>query len=408
MIFASNVTRFISFVSFLVIFSFLPVASAQGSGTEPLGIVTGSFKVFPSVEVGYMTDSNIYADKEDETDDTIILLKPAIMAKSDWNNHMLNVEAGGEWATFSDNTDEDYGDYHLLGDGRLDVMRGSNVFGDFGYSQSHEDRGSPDAVNGSEPTLFATTSWTIGYSHAVSLISLEIKASSAALDFDDTPTTGGGVVSNEGRNRTRYNYSVKVGYKIDKLYEAFVKGEYNDRDYVNSADKNGFDRDSSGSNIVLGFKYELSGVTSAEFSAGYRSQTYEDSRFEEISGIGMSGILFWTPSKLTVVIGNISRAIEETTQEDLSGIFVTSLGFNVIHSMTDFIRLKGGASYTDMDYQGDYSRTDTITSAMAEVDYLLNRYSYVGATFSYESFDSSNNADDYTRSKGMILVGLQI
>ena len=407
MVLSKNISLYFSVVSILTTVCFSGLAFGQSSRTDAAGAPIGSLILYPSLEIGYGSNSNLYATNDNEIDDLIALLRPSLILKSDWSNHALEIGSTGESAYYSDKTDEDYSDYSLFADGRVDIMRGSNVAGGFSYDQLHEDRGSPDAAAGKTPTPYSTTGWDIGYSHAVSIISFQVKSSSTIYDFDDTETSSGRDINNETRNRTHFDFMGRVGYRLYKKYEAFVEAWYLSCEYDSASDVNGYNRSSTGSDYTAGISYNVSGVTSLEFALGYLANTYDDDRLEEISGYSTRGALQWTPSDITVLNGFVSRSIEETTLAGSSGYFASNYGVDVTHRFTDDIKVIGTASYSGLEYKG-IDREDTVTFAEVELDYNLNRYLYLGVSYSYENFDSSEKDDSFVRNKGLAKVGLQI
>lgn len=60
----------------------------------------------------------------------------------------------------------------------------------------------------------------------------------ADFDYDDTKTASG-TLDNQDRNRTEYRESLRLGYEIIPNYEAFVRGELNQREYDRTTDNGG-------------------------------------------------------------------------------------------------------------------------------------------------------------------------
>lgn len=112
--------------------------------TAPDGYQWGSFLVRPEAGLSLVYDSNIFATRTDEIDDTLILLTPSVDVTSQWDRHKLNFNAGATAARYHSADSENYQDYWADVDGRYDIGGTTNVFGGLGYSREHEDRSSPD------------------------------------------------------------------------------------------------------------------------------------------------------------------------------------------------------------------------------------------------------------------------
>ena len=158
---------------------FTDVVYAQGQGQVEVdqklpvrdladGIQLGSFLVLPDIAVSEMYDSNIFAARDNEVDDTLTILYPGISAKSTWDEHDLKFSAGGAFAQYYSNNDEDYDDYWADLNGRYDITVQTNVFGGAGFSSRHEDRSSPDdQFAGEKPTTYDSMHTHIGISHQI-------------------------------------------------------------------------------------------------------------------------------------------------------------------------------------------------------------------------------------------------
>ena len=132
------------------------------------GIQLGSFLILPDIVISEMYDSNIFATRDNEVDDTLTILYPGISAKSTWEEHELELSAGGAFAQYYSNNDEDYDDYWAELDGRYDISEHTNLFGGTGFSSQHEDRSSPDdQFAGDKPTTYDSMRAHIGISHKI-------------------------------------------------------------------------------------------------------------------------------------------------------------------------------------------------------------------------------------------------
>jgi len=113
---------------------------------EPLGVRAGSFLFFPKVEVQEEYNSNIFATKNNTKDDFITSIAPELSIESDWNNHAVNFTAGGDFGFYANKSgsgpatsDQNYQDWNVSTDGRLDATRDIALFGGGGVAKLHED-----------------------------------------------------------------------------------------------------------------------------------------------------------------------------------------------------------------------------------------------------------------------------
>ena len=121
------------------------VALGQEVGPyDPLGIRAGSFLIYPSLGVSEVYDDNVFAVKNNKDDDLITVVEPGIRAESNFSRHSLGLTAGSEVAFHVNEEDEDYQDFFVEGDGRLDITRQNFVDAALRFARDHRDRDDPE------------------------------------------------------------------------------------------------------------------------------------------------------------------------------------------------------------------------------------------------------------------------
>ena len=158
---------------------------------DPLGARVASFLEFPQVALEERYNDNIFSVDDERDSDFITVFEPELHVESDWNNHALNFLGHGRIGRYADSDAENFEDYTLAGNGRLDILRDTFVFGSLGYSQLHEDRGSPDDVGGAEPTLYTFIAGSARLVQRFNRLTLSADAPVQVFDYDDAPTSIG-------------------------------------------------------------------------------------------------------------------------------------------------------------------------------------------------------------------------
>ena len=115
------------------------------------GVRVGSFKLNPGVELGWENNDNIFYFSRDaeqigleKIGDNIFHVRPWLDLKSDWNRHALNLHAFVDAARYKDYDSQNYTDWVVRLDGRIDVKSRSAFNYSAGYWRLHENRGSPE------------------------------------------------------------------------------------------------------------------------------------------------------------------------------------------------------------------------------------------------------------------------
>ncbi len=251
-------------------------------------------------------------------------------------------------------------------------------------------------MRGTEPTEFRLLSPRVGFSRKSGRVRLDLDGTLARFDFDNVSAAGGATINNDDRDRNEWAAKLRMGYEIVPNFEAFVRGSYNVRRYDSRVDDNGFDRESDGFEAVAGTAIEITGITFADVFAGFRSQDFDDPRFETIDGPGFGGSLTWNATKLTTVEALVTRTVEETTIVNAAGFFASRVGLSVDHELLRNVLIGANADYTDSDYRG-IGRNDDDINAGAYARYLVNRYLYLTARYRYSERASNVAGSDFRK-----------
>lgn len=373
------------------------VGERQPTDYDPIGIPFGGFRLFPQVTLEEAYDDNILRTDTGTVDSFITVVTPKARLQSEWSVHSLGFEVESEIGHYWGHTKENYQDYGMRADGRVDIRRDTILSGSAGYSHDHEDRGSPDDDRGSEPTTFDETNLDATFFQGFNRVSVSVDGNLRQLKFDNTPTTTG-FIDNQGRNRTETEEKVRVGYEIVPEFEAFVAGGLNQRNYDLPINDGGFNRDSDGYEVSAGVSIALSELLTGDVSVGYMGQSYDDPALKDIEAPKATVGLTWNATRLTTVRTNLSRSIQETTSANSAGFVATNAGVTVDHELRRNIILTGGLTYSNSDYQG-ITREDNTYGALAEVSWLLNRVLDFGAKYEYSERSSNLAGQDYKDNK---------
>jgi hypothetical protein len=363
---------------------------------DAVGGRAGGFLYFPTIDIEQRANDNIFLSDGNEREDFITVLRPALSANSDWNNHALGFTATADIFRYWDYTRENHNDWSLGSNGRYDISREANITGSITTSESYEDRGSPDDAGGREPTQYMTVNALIAGQYKPNRFSINLTGTGDLYNYDDTPTTTG-ITNNDDRDREEAKLELRLGYDIQPEYEAFLRGSVNNRDYDAAVDDNGLNRDSDGYELVAGARIDFTGLLFGDLFAGYTSQDYDARALRTIDGPTVGAGLFWNPTGLTSLGLNVARSIQETTQVNASGYWSTSANLSIDHELLRNFILSATAGYTNSDYEG-ISREDDDLTAGAGARYLLNRNFHLSGNYEYKTRDSSVAGSDYEQS----------
>lgn len=381
------------------------VTSRNRPELAPPGVRAGVFRLEPTAEVGYVRHDNVFATDTGEEEDTIFLLHPELRLESGWSRHSLVLGGEGTVARYQDFDDEDYEDWRIHGDGRLDLAAGEITLR-LSHDDLHEARTSPDDVGGIEPTTFTLDTVAIAWVHRPGRLSFRPDIRVTRIDFDATPAASG-QVDNSDRDRDVQSAGLRIAYALADTYGVFVEGRTTAVDYDRRIDFEGFERSSDARDLVVGTTLDLGGKTFGELYAGYRHWSYDDPRFRSIDGATFGIDLTWNPSGLTTLVASGGRTVESTTIVGAAGIERTAFGLTVDHELLRNLILSARLATATEDFAG-IDRSDDLQEAGFRASYLLNRRLYLHAGIEHEQRDTSgiqSNGQEYDLS--LLYVRLQ-
>ena len=361
---------------------------------DPIGIRAGSFMIFPSLDARGEYNDNIYADRTGKVSDFIVGLTPTVVAKSLWERHALRVSAQGNFGIYADNSREDYQDADLSTEGRLDISEGSTLSFDGIIARRHESRDSPDDARGERPTIFYRIKPELTWNQRINRISLRLKTGLEKLDYNDTVTGSGIVIDEDDRDRLMWTVEGRAGIDLSKSVQAYVSGLFDNRNYNQAVDDDGFNRDSSGYGVFGGVIVELTGTISGEAFIGYRNQAFKDVRLPDINGISGGLNIIWAPTKLTTVTITGQRTVEETTLLGGAGSFTTSVGVTVDHELRRNLVITLSGRHLDRHYEGVF-RNDEEWEGRLGMQYLFSRHFRLRAGYSFTTRTSTDISESF-------------
>jgi hypothetical protein len=367
-------------------------------GYDALGVRAGAFVVLPSINVGETYDDNIYATENDEKSDFITEVSPRVDVVSTWSRHALNLTAGLDRYFYADHTGENKTDYDFGVDGRLDVLRDTNVLGAVSYARKHEDRGVStfSSTTAAEPVEYKETDAKLSFNQRFNRVTATLGGTYSKLDYSNVESTGGGILNEDLRDRNVYSEALRAGYDVSPDTNVYVQGTINQRRYDIGMPVQ--DRDSKGYETVVGSRFKLSSLASGELYVGYQRQNYDAAGANDISGLSYGANVNWYVTPLSTVRFNAASTIEESDLGASSGYLRQVVGLGIDHELLRNLILSGDISYENDDYKGA-SRTDEYYGGAVGMSYLLNRYLALGLDYKVTNRNSDIPGIDYTRNR---------
>lgn len=358
---------------------------------EPLGIRAGAFRIFPSTSVAETYDDNVNATDDNTRDDFITTISPSIEVQSDFSRHALGLNVFSDVGRYAQDSKEDFWDFGLSGNGRLDITRDSNLNGAFTVARLHDARDDPEEdateAESRRPVRYGNYNARLAFDQAFNRMTFRVTGLFNRKDYRQ----GAGSANQNDRDRNIYTGALRAGYNVSPRINTFVEGVYEDQRRDVKTDSDGLDRDSYGWEARGGVSVNFTDLLFGEVFGGYQEQYFRDSAFDTKSGLAYGLGLTWLPTQLTTVGLTGGSGFEPTTNEDASTNLQSTVALRVDHELLRNVLIGVGGGYVRNDFENT-SRVDNRWDAEADITYLINRHFSVGAAYGF-STRSSDDAD---------------
>lgn len=358
----------------------------------PLGIRTGSFLLFPSVDfsTGYTTNTT---DTKGGSGGAFAIVAPQLLLQSDWSRHEATVSMRGSYETYSNGT-EDVPDADVEANLRLDFADRWNADFRTAYHYGRESLSDPDLPAGltkGPDTYDYAGSAALSGAFGRSLFTIE---ASANRSLYGDGKSGGMRVDQSDRDNTVHAGRLRLGYEVTRTFVPFIEGVLSNRLYDQRKDDSGIVRSSHGDGLRAGIAFDRSPVSSGEIAIGYLRETFDDASLETLSAFTVDGSLVWSPSRLTTVTTDLFTSINPTTDAGSSGSVIYDGGVNLAYAWRANVILDGAAGVTYEGFQGTHQVDWTYRFGFGAT-WRINREAQLALGYEHVWRDSTDRANDY-------------
>jgi hypothetical protein len=355
---------------------YVDVTTRSQPDFDPQPIRSGAFVITSSLGVSGEYNDNVFAEPDNEDDDTILRVTPRVDARSDWTVHEL---ALGGWVNHREHMDfdtENTTDYNLFGQGRIDVSRDFQVTLGADYGHFTEDRYAAGSFAASEPASFDRGEVYARALYRNDRIQLQGTVGTSSEDYDQA-------VQDFRDNDTSY-VSGRVSYAISPDVAVFVQARQADLDYSQS------NRDGTQTTIDAGVNFELSAPFSGEIAVGQFKDDRDDPTFGDSDGLNVAGNLKWFPTELTTVTFLANRGVFDPGLAASATAVNTGFGVRIDHELLRNVLLFGNVRQETSEYEGTViDREDDALSLAVGGAYKMNRNMHLEFQLSTRAQDSS-------------------
>lgn len=339
--------------------------------------------------------------------DWVTVIRPAIGYGYVFEKGRIDLGATAEIGRYATYSSEDYVDFNAHADGSYRFDPSTFAIWGVSVGREHEARSSiePSDQIGTNPTQYWKTSAYGAISRRFGDNTVKLGMTYAGYDFSDASTTiPPYTINNDDRDRDMMTVGGRFTHRLDARQRIFAETTFDLRRYRSSIDDAGYARDSQGVRAIAGWQADVGEHGRAEVYGGLLYQDYRDSRFANVAAPDFGGRYSWQANGASIVAG-LRRTLEETTLAGVSSYVNTTASLRMSQDLPNAIRLYGGLSLSDLDFQNS-DRRDQMTNFWLGARKYVTPHLYLGAEAGFEERESSSAADDYTETRIMARVGI--
>ena len=333
-----------------------PVLSSGGGATDSpeLGITVGSFRLFPAIEINVGADSNVFAQPPSAgpIGSLYTTIAPSLDLRSDWMNHALHVGINGTMGNYASASTQNYQNYTLQADGKIDIHTDFFVTWSIAYKQSTEPLGSPNATAATAPTIVNTVPLTLGVSQHIGRFFYQADGSATHYSYVDNQQVSSAGLPAASRERNEYGETFRFGYDLFEDLAFFISPAFNQIRYVSDTTRN-----ADGQTFNVGTSWKPSLTTSLEATVGLLSQTDATGSTTSGLGYGLSGT--WNGYTPLTLRPSIQRSVTQTALVTFTSALSTTYALDFNYLIHDAWTATGGFSLTTSDYPASAATSST-------------------------------------------------
>jgi hypothetical protein len=371
------------------------------SGGGPLpdagGITIGAFTLVPQIEINVGVDSNVYAQNASlgTVGSLYTTVSPSLDLRSEWLNHSLHVLASGTIGWYGTAPTQNFQNYGVLVDGRIDIRHDFYATYATGYRRSTEALGTPNVAFAQAPTVVDMLPIEIGLYQKFNRVFYQLSARAARYWYHDNSMVFSSGLPGSSRDRFEYSESVRLGYQLFEDLAVFVAPSFSQIRYLETINSAGQARSSDGMNVSLGATWQVNAISMLEGTVGYQGTSFS-------SGLGNSSALSYGLSGTYTGYAPLSlrpyvtRTINQSALTDYKDYVSTIFAVDFTYLIHDAWTVAGGllfsvADYSPVEGSGVDPRTDYFFRGQVGLLYSIRPEIQIGPFFEYSHGSSTNS-----------------
>lgn len=365
----------------------------------PSRLRIGDFALGGQAATGMAYDDNVEADDDERDEEIFLTFSPSIRAQSVYARHSIGFGAGATAGTALKDSTDDFFDWRVGADGRLDLSERSKIDASVGYSREVEDDEDIDAEDDDSDTPIHSIDASLGYDVGGERLGFGVNGTVSRLDiegddFEDRDRTSYGL---RGAMRFKWSDDLTLSAGPNYRYSTFDEGVADDGD----------GRDAEEIGLQIGAGYRVGRTLGARTALGYKLVTFEDSDRDDSDSTTGSVGLTWAPGYGTTLDLKASRSLGLSIEDDEDSRTSTTGSAALVHRLKLGNRSALSSSLAlSIRRVSDLDRTDTDLIAGLTYAYRLAEHAFFTSSYRFSQRDSDDEDADYYRN--LISIGVTL
>lgn len=378
-----------------------PVRMRQHPGYESVGIRAGSWMVYPSMTMGGLYDSNVFASNFDKRSDVALVVAPTVRAHTLWERHEVDLQASARSYFYRENPGLDQNNISLQGRSRIDITHDRAILSRFEAAHLNIDVGTLSSPAGAvQPTPYDLLSGDVAYRQEFNRLTASFGARAQSYNYGTTRSQDGRTIRQDNRDGQIYALYGRADYAVSPKLGFFGAAEGNQRDLRGTPTQS---LSSEGYRTIGGAVIQLSPVIMSEFGAGYSSQRFDSSRFGTAAGPTYRMMMIWSPTRLIDVWFKAEQLMTQISDTSTTSVRARAFQLGIDYELLRNVIVSTSAMHENDKFVGQV-RDDNVLSTRAEVRYLPNRFSTISLRHNYTQRDSNLPTISYDKHEVSINV----
>jgi hypothetical protein len=371
-----------------------PVKTRVQPGYEAVGVRAGPWMFYPSLLVGGLYNSNVFASNTNRRGDLAFQVEPAFRLQSLWERHSIEVQGDLRSASYLNNPGLDQIDANFRTRARIDLRHDMTIVARMRVAHLNEPVGSLTSPQGAvQPTPYDMGEADATYVQQFGRLTASAGMGVASYNFGSTRGQNGTSISQDSRDGNIYTGHTRLEYLFSPKLSIFGALSVNRRDLRGTPIQSFA---SAGYRVLGGANFRLTPLVSGEVAAGYADQQFDAATIARIVGPTYRALLKWSPTRSLDIYLKAEHAVTDVVETAVTGVRADGVQLGFDYEVRRNVVFSAAGIYEKDRFFGQ-TREDTVLSSIAEIKYLLNRHLSVSLRHRYTNRDSNDPAFSYDR-----------